>query len=371
MASLAFAPTSVGAPQTAKRLPSTAASVGDDDEAGAAVRDRVSFKVVLSGFFAVALFLYAGSNGGALPVTGSEMVYFAEEDGGKPLSPTGKPLPKSKKPKKEYSKAEHEAEVRARKQAIKAKEETDLFHAKKTKKVDNKHVITHTEEVKVKHVDTGHHIKHVEENGHATHKTNQLSRAKEENAHVPVFTPATEVLDVDVEDGPQTEICTDASAGAVLGGVDVVAYRSLSPGANATMGSSEYTAYYGDYEFYFVDQVNRDAFAADPLKYAPKFGGFCSYGISDETFWTKSTLGPFANPNVWRVVDDRLLVFMYCTPEHKFFSQNITAQLDRGNKIWDTWWGDELVFNTQCFWESRMEGGAQDADSTKYDCIFD
>ena len=378
MASLAFAPGAVGAPRAAG-LPSSERC--EADEATAARGDRPSFRVAITGFVALALFLYAGSNGGALPVTGSTAVYFAESDGGKRLSPTGKPLPKKSKG---FTREEHVAEEKARKEAVKGKQQKDQEKAKKTKKVNEKHEITHTEEVKVQHVDTSHHeaVKFEEarkstENAHATHKGNQLAKGKAANADfVPAFTPATEHLDVavsdvvDVADGPQTEVCTDAAAGPVLDGADVVAYHALELGANATYGSPEFTANYGDYSFYFASDENRQLFVADPAKYVPKFGGFCSYGISDETFWTKSTLGPFSNPNVWRIVDGRLLVFMYCTPEHKFFSQNITAQLDRGNKIWDTWWGDEKVFNTACFWRSRSEGGAQDADAEKYSCLW-
>ncbi|KAH8073784.1 hypothetical protein JL720_10855 [Aureococcus anophagefferens] len=330
MASLAFAPSAVGAP-SAPRLP-------DVDDESAPARERPSARVALTSFVALGLFLYAGANGGALPVTGSSA-------------------------------------------AVQVKEALDLGRAEKTK-VDDKHVITHTEEVKVKHVDTQvHEVKKFDEarthteNLHAKHKGAQLARGRDPDAP-PAFTPATEKMDVnvadveDAADGPQTEVCTDAAAGPVLDGADVVAYHSLEAGANATYGSPEFEASYGDYSFWFASEANRAAFAADPARYAPKFGGFCSYGISDETFWTKSTLGPFSNPNVWRIVDGRLLVFMYCTPEHKFFSQNITAQLDRGNQIWDTWWGDDLVFNAQCVWTSKMEGGAQDADAEKYACLF-
>ncbi|KAH8085506.1 hypothetical protein JL720_7492 [Aureococcus anophagefferens] len=349
MASLAFAPSAVGAP-SAPRLP-------DVDDESAPARERPSARVALTSFVALGLFLYAGANGGALPVTGSSAVYFAETSNGKPLSPTGKPLPKKENglTKKEA----HVAEEKARKQAVQVKEALDLGRAEKTKKVDDKHVITHTEEVKVKHVDT------------QVHEGAQLARGRDPDAP-PAFTPATEKMDVnvaDVEDAADAPRRRSARTrrGPVLDGA-TPSRTHLEAGANATYGSPEFEASYGDYSFWFASEANRAA-RGGPARYAPKFGGFCS-GISDETFWTKSTLGPFSNPNVWRIVDGRLLVFMYCTPEHKFFSQNITAQLDRGNQIWDTWWGDDLVFNTQCFWTSKMEGGAQDADAEKYACLF-
>ena len=62
---------------------------------------------------------------------------------------------------------------------------------------------------------------------------------------------------------------------------------------------------------------------------------------------------------------------MYCTPEAKFFAGDVTSELARGDEVWDTWWGDELVFNTACLWTSRTTGGAQDAGETTYDCVYD
>lgn len=162
--------------------------------------------------------------------------------------------------------------------------------------------------------------------------------------------------------------CLDASAGPVLRGTDVVEYWNKEPGANATMGNPAFVAYHGDYEFYFATAANRDLFASDPERYAPSWGGFCAYGIADETFWTKTTLGPSANPDVWLILDDRLYVFMYCTPESKFVTDDIRTQIRRGDRIWTTWWGDDTVYNTNCFWDSKYDGFA--ADTSDGDCLF-
>ena len=170
MASLAFHPVEVGASAPAARLPTT----GDDAADTARRRDRLSWRTAASGLVLVTLFLYAGAHGGALPVTGTDAVYFAEaESGGKPLSPTGKPLPKKAKGE---TRAEHVAAAAEKRKSVKAKQ------AKKAKQnVDENHVITHAPEVKVQHVDTTHHevVKFDEartstENAHATHKGKQL-----------------------------------------------------------------------------------------------------------------------------------------------------------------------------------------------------
>ena len=133
-------------------------------------------------------------------------------------------------------------------------------------------------------------------------------------------------------EGEETPYCADPMAGPVLRGVDVVAYRSLRPLEKAVMGEARFQARHGSYNFYFRSSSNRNLFVDDPVRYAPKFGGFCSYGICDESMWTSSTLGPLANPNVWAIIDDRLYVYMYCTPEHKFFSGNVSAPDQTGRR---------------------------------------
>lgn len=74
----------------------------------------------------------------------------------------------------------------------------------------------------------------------------------------------------------------------VLFGYDVVEYFSLNDGDEGVMGTEDYqydllTTDMSDnenpmddtnYTFYFKDQANLDLFAADPWKYAPKWGGF-------------------------------------------------------------------------------------------------
>ena len=65
--------------------------------------------------------------------------------------------------------------------------------------------------------------------------------------------------------------------GIILAGHDAVAYFTES---KAVQGSAEFTATYQDATYQFSSAENRDLFKADPAKYAPQYGGFCSYGTS-------------------------------------------------------------------------------------------
>ncbi|BCD96480.1 YHS domain-containing (seleno)protein [Marinagarivorans cellulosilyticus] len=60
-------------------------------------------------------------------------------------------------------------------------------------------------------------------------------------------------------------------------GYDPVAYFAKD---KAVEGSAKYTAIYEDAIYRFSSKKNRDAFKADPARYAPQFGGYCAMGVA-------------------------------------------------------------------------------------------
>lgn len=93
--------------------------------------------------------------------------------------------------------------------------------------------------------------------------------------------------------------------GFAVSGYDVVAYFGLeqtavgTPQQAAVPGDANITAEYNGATFAFSTEANRDAFVADPSKYAPQYDGHCAYGVS------RGGKVP-ANPNLWRIVDNKL-----------------------------------------------------------------
>ena len=65
--------------------------------------------------------------------------------------------------------------------------------------------------------------------------------------------------------------------GAAVGGYDVVAYHTVQA---PTKGTLEFSSTYQGVNWQFASAENRDLFAADPAKYAPAYGGWCSAGAS-------------------------------------------------------------------------------------------
>ncbi|NJO32670.1 MAG: YHS domain-containing protein [Rhodospirillales bacterium] len=70
---------------------------------------------------------------------------------------------------------------------------------------------------------------------------------------------------------------TAAGAPLALHGHDPVAFLK---GEGAKKGSAKFTAVYDKTAYYFTSQANLDAFKAEPAKYAPQNGGFCTFGVS-------------------------------------------------------------------------------------------
>jgi len=79
-------------------------------------------------------------------------------------------------------------------------------------------------------------------------------------------------------------------------GYDSVSY--FTKGA-PTKGSDEYTAAYNGAIYHFASAENRDTFKADPVKYAPQYGGFCAMGVAmNQKFDT--------DPTAWHIRGDKL-----------------------------------------------------------------
>ena len=65
--------------------------------------------------------------------------------------------------------------------------------------------------------------------------------------------------------------------GVAIRGYDPVAYITEQ---KAIAGNVEFTGIYKGSSFRFKDAANREAFIANPEKYAPQYGGYCAFGVS-------------------------------------------------------------------------------------------
>ena len=73
------------------------------------------------------------------------------------------------------------------------------------------------------------------------------------------------------------EANTDAT-GVVLRGYDPVAYFTQG---KPVAGDEQFSAEHAGGKYLFSTAANRDAFIANPAKYAPQYGGYCAFGVAE------------------------------------------------------------------------------------------
>jgi YHS domain-containing protein len=69
-----------------------------------------------------------------------------------------------------------------------------------------------------------------------------------------------------------------AKDGIAINGYDPVGYFT---DGKPVKGSKAFSFDYGGATFYFASAAHRDAFARDPARYTPQFGGYCAYGTAE------------------------------------------------------------------------------------------
>ncbi len=111
--------------------------------------------------------------------------------------------------------------------------------------------------------------------------------------------------------------------GAAIKGYDPIAYFTES---KPVKGSPVYQAEYKGSVFHFVSQANRDAFAADPAKYAPQYNGFCAFG-------TAAGYKAAIDPAAFTIVGGKLYL-NYNRDVRKQWSADIPGFLAKADKNW-------------------------------------
>ena len=84
--------------------------------------------------------------------------------------------------------------------------------------------------------------------------------------------------------------------GLAIKGFDPVAYFTEE---QPVKGKSDFTYEWMNAKWQFASAENRDLFASNPEKYAPQYGGFCAYAVS------QGGTAPI-DPNAWKIVEDKL-----------------------------------------------------------------
>jgi len=106
-------------------------------------------------------------------------------------------------------------------------------------------------------------------------------------------------------------------------GYDAVSYFTDS---KATKGNNKYTATHKSAIYQFSSEENRDAFQANPERFAPQFGGFCAMGVA-----LNKKLD--TDPTAWKIVEGKLYLNLNKAVQKKWLS-DVPTHLDTANRVW-------------------------------------
>jgi hypothetical protein len=121
----------------------------------------------------------------------------------------------------------------------------------------------------------------------------------------------------------QSSIFTGLVKGVAVGGYDPVSYFT---DGKAGAGNPEITLMHEGATWRFASVEHRDAFAASPDRYAPRYGGYCAYAVA---------MGYTAkgDPEAWSVVDGRLYL-NFNEPTKKEWEKDIPGYIAKADKNW-------------------------------------
>lgn len=125
----------------------------------------------------------------------------------------------------------------------------------------------------------------------------------------------------------QSEVNSDQvfyqQKGVAIKGTDTVAYFSEG---KAVKGDKKYSYQWGNTTWWFKNEANRDLFAQNPEKYAPQFGGFCAWAVS------QNYTAPI-DPQAWKIVGGKLYL-NYNKSVQRTWSQDIPGNITKGDRNW-------------------------------------
>jgi len=118
-----------------------------------------------------------------------------------------------------------------------------------------------------------------------------------------------------------TQYCS--KEGVAIKGYDPVAYFIQH---EALEGKDNFSTEWSGSTWKFISQANLDSFKVAPQKYAPQYGGYCAYGLSENH---KSPSDPMA----WTIVGQKL--YLNYNPKVKQMWQKDTiARIKTADQNW-------------------------------------
>ena len=121
----------------------------------------------------------------------------------------------------------------------------------------------------------------------------------------------------------QADVYTGIFSSLAVGGYDAVAYFKEN---RPVQGKAEFSTQYKGATWQFSSADNLAAFKANPTAYAPQYGGYCAWAVSQG--YTAS-----GDPLVWNIVKGRLFL-NYDKSVQATWSKDIPGHIASADKNW-------------------------------------
>jgi len=126
-----------------------------------------------------------------------------------------------------------------------------------------------------------------------------------------------------VEAKPAAKVFTGLLKGVAVGGYDPVAYFK---DGKPVRGQTALTVQYQGAEWRFANAENRAAFEDDPEKFAPAYGGYCAWAVS-QGYTAKG------DPKHWKIVNGRLFL-NYNGSVQSTWEKDIPGNVSKADRNW-------------------------------------
>lgn len=112
--------------------------------------------------------------------------------------------------------------------------------------------------------------------------------------------------------------------GVALNGYDVVSYHESK---HPSKGKPSFACVWSNVLWLFGNQDHLEKFTNEPLKYAPQYGGFCAFGVSNG--YKAST-----KPEAFSIVDGKLY-FNFAKYVKRRWLEKQSSHIESANKYWN------------------------------------
>lgn len=119
-------------------------------------------------------------------------------------------------------------------------------------------------------------------------------------------------------------------SGIAVRGYDTVAYFTEG---KPVKGSDDFTTDWQGATWKFSSQEHLDLFTAHPEQYAPQYGGYCAYGVAQESLVK-------IEPDQWTIYDDKLYL-NYNAKLNAEWKKDIPGYIETADKLFESLLGSQ------------------------------